>query len=129
MRNLIHRNDGVFVRSIAGDFMNGYEFQVYNRCHDGDVNRPVFWATGAIDDRQNARRLVSRDNEWFRMTIVANGPYLASWVNGVQVTDWIDARKPNVNPRNGLRVEPGVIQLQAHDPATEVEFRRIVIQK
>jgi hypothetical protein len=59
----------------------------HSRCHEGDPGRPFTYATGGIDDRQDARRLVSRDFEWFTMTAVADGPHLATWVNGVQVTD------------------------------------------
>jgi hypothetical protein len=122
-----HANGGVFIRCITDDFMNGYELQVYNRCRDGDPSKPEFWATGGIDDRQNARRLVSRDFEYYRMTVIARGPHLATWINGYQVTDWTDTRKPDPNPRKGLRVEPGSLQLQAHDPLTDVEFKNIRI--
>jgi hypothetical protein len=105
--------------------MNGYEAQIYHRCHDGDVANPFTWATGAIDDRQNARRLVSRDEHFFVSTVIARGPHLATWVNGYQTTDWIDTRGPSANPRQGLRLEAGAIQLQAHDAGTDLVFRRI----
>ncbi len=124
---LRHANSGVFFRAMPGAFMNGYEAQVYNRCHDGAVSRPWTWATGAIDDRQNARRLVSRDGAWFHYTIAAAGDRLATWVNGYQTVDWQDERLQNDNPRLGKRTAPGAIQLQAHDAGTEVEFRNIRI--
>jgi len=124
---LRHANGGVFFRAIPGSFMNGYEAQIYNRSHDGDVSRPWTWATGAIDDRQNARRLVSRDGEWFHYTIVAAGDRLATWVNGHQTVDWQDDRKEHENPRLGKRTAAGTIQLQAHDAGTDVEFRNLRI--
>ncbi|MBI1917127.1 MAG: DUF1080 domain-containing protein [Planctomycetes bacterium] len=124
-----HANSGVFFRSIPGDFMNGYEAQVYNRCLDGDPSRPAVWCTGGIDDRQNARRMISRDFRTFRMTVVAHGPHLATWVNGYQVTDWTDTRTKDANPRKGLRTEAGTIQLQAHDPGTDVEFSAILVSE
>ncbi len=120
-----HVNGGVFFRCIPGDFMNGYEAQVYNRCHDGDPARPATWCTGGIDDRQNARRMVGRDLHFFTMTVLARGPHLATWINGHQVTDWSDPRKPHLNPRQGLRTEPGTIQLQAHDADSDLEFKNI----
>jgi 3-keto-disaccharide hydrolase len=120
-----HVNGGLFFRCVPGDFMNGYEAQIYNRCLDGDPARPAFWCTGGIDDRQNARRMVSRDLVPFTMTVVARGPHLALWVNGVQVTDWTDTRSRHDNPRRGLRTKPGTIQLQAHDAETDLEFRDI----
>jgi hypothetical protein len=125
--NWRYANGGVFFRAIPGDFMNGYEAQLYNRCIGDDPGRPFTWATGAIDDRQNARRLVSRDREFFVMTIVAGGPHIATWVNGHQTVDWTDARPAHANARQGKRIEPGAIQLQAHDPGTDITFRRIAV--
>lgn len=122
-----YANGGVFVRSIPGDFMNGYEAQVYNRCIDNDPAKPFTWSTGSIDDRQLARRVVSRDHVTYRMTVVANGPHLATWVNGYQLVDWTDTRAKHENARHGLRTEPGTLQLQAHDPETDVEFRGVYI--
>jgi hypothetical protein len=121
----VHSNGGIFLRSIAGQFMNGYEVQLHNRCLEDDPARPFRYATGGIDDRQNARRLVSRDFATFYLTIVADGPHFATWVNGVQVADWSDDRPPHENPRQGQRLAPGTLQLQAHDPDTDYEVRRI----
>ena len=63
------------------------------------------------------------------MTVIAVGQNLATWINGYQVTDWTDSRKPDPNPRRGKREAPGTLQLQAHDPHTYVEFRNIQIGK
>ena len=109
-------NAGVFFRCRPGLLMEGYEAQVYNGCEEGDPARPARYATGAIDDRQNARRLVSRDLRPFTLTVIAHGPHLATWVDGHQVTDWADARPADDNPPGASRIEPGTIQLQAHDP-------------
>jgi hypothetical protein len=107
--------------------MNGYEAQIFNACYDNDPATPARYSTGAIDDRQLARRLVSRDEQPFVMTIIAVGPNLATWVNGYQTIDWTDDRELHANPRQGRRLEAGAIQLQAHDPETDVEFRTIRI--
>jgi hypothetical protein len=118
-------NGGVFFRAIPGDFMNGYEAQLFNGCYQSDPEKPARYSTGAIDDRQLARRLVSRDEVPLVMTIVAHGPHFATWVNGYQTVDWTDTREKHDNPREGLRLEPGTIQLQAHDVETDIEFRRV----
>ena len=118
-------NGGVFFRSVPSDFLNGYEVQVFHGCYQGDPGQPARYSTGAIDDRQLARRLVSRDQERFNMTIIATGPRIATWVNGYQVIDWTDTREEHENPRQGLRLKPGTIQLQAHDPETNLEFHAI----
>jgi hypothetical protein len=120
-------NGGLFFRSIPGDFMNGYEAQLFNGCYDHDPGKPARYSTGAIDDRQLARRLVSRDGEPFTMTVIAAGPHIATWVNGFQTTDWTDTREVWENPREGLRTMAGTIQLQAHDADTEIEYRRVLI--
>jgi hypothetical protein len=121
-------NGGVFFRAIGGDFMNGYEAQVFNACYEHDPAKPARYSTGAVDDRQLARRLVSRDRQPLVMTIVAVGPHIATWVNGYQTVDWTDDRNDHENPRSGRRVSAGALQLQAHDSETDLEFRSVSIQ-
>ena len=120
-----YTNGGLFLRSMPGQFMNGYETQIHNRCVALDPAQPFVYATGGIDDRQNARRLISRDGEPFVITVIMRGTHMATWVNGYQVTDWTDTRAKHDNPRQGLRLEAGTLQLQAHDTGTNLEFRRI----
>jgi enamine deaminase RidA (YjgF/YER057c/UK114 family) len=123
----VHSNGGVFFRAIPGDFMNGYEAQLHNRCLENDPAMPFRYCTGGLDDRVDARRQVPRDFVPFKMTIVADGPRIATWVNGYQTADFLDERPEQENPREGKRLKPGVIQLQAHDPATDYEVRGIQI--
>jgi hypothetical protein len=122
-----HLNSGIFFRSIPGDFQNGYESQIHNGFRDGDPTQPIDAGTGAIFRRQNARRVVPRDFEWFHKTIVADGPHMAVWVNGYQVTDWTDTRAPDENPRRGRRLEAGTLIIQGHDPTTDLSFRNMRI--
>ncbi len=118
-------NSGIFFRSIPGDLTNGYESQIQNQMRDGDPTKPVDCGTGGIFRRQDARRVNAQDMKWFTKTIAAVGPHFSVWVNGYQVTDWTDKRKPNANPRKGLRLEAGSIILQGHDPTTDILFGRI----
>lgn len=122
-------NSGVFVRCIPGDQMNGYEVQIDNSTVDGDRNQPKNAGTGAIMHRSEARRVVANDGEWCAVTLVAVGPRFSTWVNGFQVTDWKDVRDKHKNPRNGLRLEPGSIMLQAHDAATAIWFSNLNIRE
>ena len=117
-------NSGVFFRSIPGDKMNGYECQISNATEDGDITQPKDCGTGGIFRRQNARFVNASDHEWFTTTIHADGPHIATWVNGLQVADWTDTRKADPNPRRGLRLAPGTFCLQAHDPTTDLLFRQ-----
>jgi hypothetical protein len=120
-------NSGVFFRCIPGDEMMGYESQIHNGIRDGDPTQPVDCGTGGIFRRQNARRVVARDREWFAKTLVVHGPHVSVWVNGVQVTDWTDERAPDENPRRGLRTAPGTLAIQGHDPTTDLRFRGLAI--
>ena len=105
--------------------MNGYESQIQNQFKDGDRTKAVDCGTGGIFRRQNAVRVNANDKEWFSKTIIANGPRIAVWVNGYQVTDWSDNRKPDDNPRRGRRLEAGTIIFQGHDPTTDILLKDI----
>ena len=120
-------NSGIFFRSIPGDFSNGYESQIHNGFKDGNRDQPSNAGTGAIFRRQTARRVLADDRIWFTKTIICAGPHMAVWVNGIQVTDWTDRRPADPNPRRGLRLTPGTIILQGHDPTTNLRFRNMRI--
>jgi len=122
-----HLNSGVFFRGIPGQFWTGYESQIRNQWEGEDRTKPVDFGTGGIYGRQPARRVVPSDREWFTKTIVAHGRHMAVWVNGYQVSDWTDPRPLNNSPRQGCRLEAGIISLQGHDPATDLSFRNLRI--
>lgn len=121
-------NGGVFLRNEPGRTMMGYEIQLHNTWYDPG-GKTHGYTTGGIDDREQARAAVAFDLVPFRLTIVAQGPHLATWVNGYQTADWTDKRHLHSNPRNGLRLEKGTFQLQAHDPETELEFQGIWLKE
>lgn len=123
-------NSGLFFRAMPGTEeapSNGYEVQIHNGIVDDDPTQPANGGTGGIFRRVEARRVVSRDNEWFRTTLVANGPHIAVWVDGYQVVQWEDTREPDENPRRGLRTAPGHLSLQGHDPTTDLSFRSFAV--
>jgi hypothetical protein len=120
--NAPHLNSGVFFRCIPGEQTNGYESQIQNQVKSGPTD-PFDCGTGGIFRRVDARIVAAADQKWFHKTIVATGSRFAVWVNGLQVTAWSDDRKPDDNPRKGLRTAPGTIMLQAHDPTTDIDFR------
>ena len=118
-------NSGVFFRCIPGDVMNGYESQIQNQFKNDDRAEPLDCGTGGIFRRVDARQVNADDQQWFSKTIIANGPRMAVWVNGLQVTDWSDQRKPDANPRKGQRLEAGTIIFQGHDPTTDILLKDI----
>ena len=122
-------NSGVFFRCIPDDLMNGYESQIQNQYQNGDRKQIVDCGTGGIFRRQNARCVTADDLAWFSKTIVASGPHISVWVNGYQVTDWSDQRKPDANPRRGRRLAAGTIILQGHDPTTNIDFRGLGVRE
>ncbi|MCA9149804.1 MAG: DUF1080 domain-containing protein [Planctomycetales bacterium] len=120
-------NSGLFFRCMPGAELMGYECQLNNSKIDGDASRPADCGSGGIFRRQNARRIVADDGQWFRVTLVVEGPHIATWVNGYAVADWTDTRKPHENPRKGMRTAAGTLMLQAHDETTDFSFRNIEI--
>lgn len=122
-----HLNSGVFFRCLPNEYQQGYEAQIRNQWEGDDRSKPVDFGTGAIYRRQPARKVVSNDQEWFTLTIIAHGKTLATWVNGYPVVCWTDDRKENNNARQGCKTSPGAISLQGHDPTTNIEFRNIRI--
>ncbi len=122
-------NSGIFFRCIPGELTNGYESQIHNGYKNGDRSQPIDCGTGGIFRRVNARLVNANDQEWFSKTIVAAGPHVSVWVNGYQVTDWTDERKADKNPRNGLRLEKGTLQIQGHDPTTDLSLRHLRVRE
>jgi hypothetical protein len=118
-------NSGIFFRTLRQGRWTGYESQINNRFNGGDRAKPADFGTGGIYRRQPARYVVPEDHEWFTKTIVADGPHMAVWVNGYQVSDWNDPRSPADSPREGRRDGAGVIAIQGHDATTNFLFRDI----
>ena len=119
-------NSGIFFRCIPGEDMNGYECQIHHGFKD-DRRRAVDAGSGSIFRRQNAKAVLSDEGKPVHITIVADGPTFATWVEGVPVVLWTDTRTPNDNPRKGLRTEAGTIMLQGHDPGSQTEFKSLTI--
>jgi 3-keto-disaccharide hydrolase len=116
-------NSGIFFRCLPNQYQKGYEAQIQNGFKDGDRTRPTDYGTGAIYNRIAARKVVSNDNQWFTMTIVARGKHLATWVDGYQTVDWDDNRKESDNARLGCKTGKGHVSIQGHDPTTDLSFR------
>jgi hypothetical protein len=143
-----HLNSGVFFRCRPGEYQQGYEAQIHNgfgeqpkeyaiEDYDPKTHQllgtrkekylALDYGTGAIYRRTPARKQMSKDNEWFGMTVVAQGRHIGVWVNGVQVTDWTDNRPVADNARKGCMLDKGNISLQGHDPTTDLSFRNFRI--
>lgn len=122
-------NSGIFFRCVPGALLDGYECQVNHATLNDDPLQPADSGAGAIFRRQPARIVVGDGTSPTYLTLFASGPQISTWVNGIQVTDFIDRRDADENPRRGLRLEPGPISLQGHDPKTKVTFQTIQISE
>lgn len=121
-------NSGIFFRSIPGDVMMGYECQVNNAMVDGNPLQPADCGPGGIFRRQDARIVAGEPGRWNSILLAADGSHFATWVNGLQVTDFYDDRAADKNPRRGTRIEPGTLIMQGHDETTQAAYRKIVIK-
>ena len=125
-----HLNSGVFFRTPPGVFWKGYEFQVRNQWEGDDRANPVDFGSGGLYGLCPARKVVSSDREWYTMTAVVNGNHYAAWINGRLVSDFCDTRPPaeEADGKNGYVADAGTINLQGHDPTTDLSFKNINIQ-
>jgi hypothetical protein len=120
-------NSGIFFRCIPGNLLDGYECQLNHALVGNSREAPKDYGAGAIFNRQRARVVVGDGIEPTYVTIIAEGNQIATWINGLWITDFADTRAPNINPRKGARTEAGSIALQGHDATTEVLFHRVAI--
>jgi len=122
-------NSGVFYRGPVGVFWKGYEIQVRNQWQGEDRTKPVDFGTGGNYGNQPARKVVPTEKEWYTMTIEADGNHTSVWVNGYQVSDYLDDRpvSPESQGKEGYVPGPGVISLQGHDPTTDMSFKNIML--
>ncbi len=120
-------NSGIFFRCLRDTILDGYECQVNHAVSDGDPLRPLDAGAGAIFRRQPARIVMGDGTKPTYLTLLASGPQMLTWVNGVQVADFLDSREPDDNPRKGLRTQAGPIALQGHDATTDVIFHSLSV--
>jgi len=125
-----HLNSGVFFRTPPGVFWVGYEAQIRNQWTRDDRSKPVDFGTGGLYGLKPARKVVSNDREWFTMTVACCDNHYAVWVNGYQTADFTDTRpvSEDANGKNGYVSTAGTINLQGHDPTTDLSFKNIHIQ-
>ena len=122
-----HPNGAVCLRGEKGDGSTGYKVQVHNEARGGDPNKPAENATGALNSIQNARKVVSNDNDFFTETIVARGHHIAVWVSGYPVNDFEDTRAEGPDALIQARTVPGTIRLDTDDAGSSLDFKDIVL--
>ncbi|MBR6481066.1 MAG: DUF1080 domain-containing protein, partial [Thermoguttaceae bacterium] len=121
--NVTPCNSGLFFRTVPGSAMDGYECQMNNAPPEEDREKFLGNDTGSIFRRAAARRVAADPADWTAVSLMADGNFFRTWVNGIPTLVWTDERKPDDNPRKGLRLEKGSLQFQGHDPSTDVLLR------
>ncbi|MDX1927756.1 MAG: DUF1080 domain-containing protein [Pirellulaceae bacterium] len=120
-------NSGIFFRCVRDSMLDGYECQLNHAIANDDPLQPADGGAGGIFRRAPARIVIGDGSKPTYVTLIAHGPHLMTWVNGIQVVDFVDTRPADDNPRKGLRTAAGPISLQGHDPTTEAIFQSIRI--
>ncbi len=120
-------NSGIFFRCVRDSMLDGYECQLNHAITHNDPLQPADGGAGGIFRRAPARVVIGDGSKPTYVTLIAHGPHLMTWVNGVQVVDFVDTRAAAENPRKGLRTAPGPVSLQGHDPTTDATFKAIRI--
>ncbi len=103
---------------------HGYEAQV-NATH-GDPKK-----TGSLYAVQNVDKANHEDNEWYTEEIIVNGRNIKIIVNGETVVDFTEEedRLAGEQFTRILSKEGGTFAFQAHDPKSEVHFRKVMVKK
>jgi hypothetical protein len=107
-------NGGILIRS-AGQGLGGprhNEIQIHNV-------EEAHYPTGSLYHLKRAMYPRIEDEAWFPMQIRAQGPRVLVWVNGDEVLEY--DRLDNT--------EAGHVELQAHQPGSWLEFKRIRIKE
>ncbi len=98
---------GLFLRGDADKMWSGIKVVLDNRFQAKDPKKPVDYGTGGLYGKQPAREIFTRNRIPMRITIIADGPHVSTWVEGYQQTDWTGGDS-EIRPS-------GVIGLQATD--------------
>ncbi len=122
-------NSGIFFRCVRDAMLDGYECQLNHAIVNDNPLQPADGGAGGIFRRAPARVVIGDGSKPTYVTLIARGPHLMTWINGIQVVDFVDTRPADDNPRKGLRTAAGPISLQGHDPTTEATFKLIRISQ
>jgi hypothetical protein len=121
------------------DRIHGYQCEI-----DMDVARGRMWSGGIYDEARRGwllppdgekgpqgmafseqGRVVSKSGEWNKLYIVANGPTIQTWLNGVKRAEICD----NVTPRGVIGLQVHSVGSDANKVGLKVQFRNIRIHE
>lgn len=88
---------------------NGYEAQIDNH---QDAHTGWLWKPG--NPTAKAKKLITKDNEWFTMKVKMIGDHLQIWVNDELMTEYTDSQ-----------FTKGHFAIQGHNPGQTIEIKEI----
>jgi NADH:ubiquinone oxidoreductase subunit len=100
----------------------GYEAQV-NATH-GDPKK-----SGSLYAVENTSEAPHEDGKWFPYRIRVKGKQITITVNGKTTIDWTEPEDRAAGNDFTRVLDKGTIALQAHDPKSEVRFRKLRIKR
>ncbi|MFO0922108.1 MAG: family 16 glycoside hydrolase [Pirellulales bacterium] len=111
------------LRGPFGNATQGYRCWLGIPSNRKDAKDPLL-PTGSLQS-QRARVTLGEEQGWTNLTIAAHGRHMATWVDGIQVIDWVDPRAPDEDPQKGYRAEAGSLLLESNSDQGEVSFRNM----
>ena len=120
-----HPSGGIFIRADKAAAGTGYKVQIHNE-YQGNASQPVGPGTGGLTF-VHARRIVSADDQFFKLTVAASGHHISTWINGYQTANYEDTRADGPDALIQARTLPGPIRLAADDAASSLDFRNIAV--
>lgn len=105
-------NSGLYFRSNPPEdnpnsYPRGYEAQI---CHNQDAHTGWLWKPGAPTGR--ASKLITKDDQWFKMRVKAVGPKINIWVNDELVMSYEDKE-----------YKKGYFAIQCHNSGMTIEAK------
>jgi len=105
-------NSGLYFRSNPPEdnpnsYPRGYEAQI---CHNQDAYTGWLWKPGAPTGR--ASKLITKDDQWFKMRVKAVGPKINIWVNDELVMSYEDKE-----------YKKGFFAIQCHNAGMTIEAK------
>jgi hypothetical protein len=122
----ISGNSSLFVRAIPGQKNTGYEISLQNFPRRRDRETAVGGVdAGSFRHLRDARYVRAQDMQWTYLTVAVIDRQLATWVNGVSVSE-IEDQRTRVT-ETGPFLAPGTIRLTVPESNTSFQFRRLTV--
>jgi Domain of Unknown Function (DUF1080)/FHA domain len=118
---------GIYIRADKAVEHTGYKVEIQNEPPQSGGANVVRAGTGGLASIRPARGAAGQNNQFFKLTVVADGHHLATWVNGYQTMDFEDTRMEGPDALIQARSTPGPLRLAADNASSSLDFKGIEI--